>query len=133
MQRFGADWKVQLIELKPENRTEGKTTAQLLQTEADRLLSAIPANQALIALDERGKDCTTVQLGQQVEQWAQQWGTLNIVMGSADGLSPIVKQRANGLLRLSSLTLPHGMVRVLLLEQLYRCWSMAHNHPYHRS
>ncbi|NCV84574.1 MAG: 23S rRNA (pseudouridine(1915)-N(3))-methyltransferase RlmH [Oxalobacteraceae bacterium] len=86
----------------------------------------------VIALDEHGEQMTTVQLSQQISIWQQQGGDVTFVIGGADGLDAGFKQSADRLLRLSSMTLPHGLVRVILAEQLYRAWSILRNHPYHR-
>jgi len=85
-----------------------------------------------VMLDERGQDWTTQQLAQALPRWQGAGQDVAFVIGGADGLDPALKARANTLLRLSSLTLPHGMVRVLLAEQLYRAWTITQNHPYHR-
>ena len=87
----------------------------------------------MIALDEHGKDLTTLQLSQHLTLWQQQGGDVTFVIGGADGLDADFKKDADMLLRVSSLTLPHGMVRVLLAEQLYRAWTITKNHPYHRT
>jgi 23S rRNA (pseudouridine1915-N3)-methyltransferase len=85
-----------------------------------------------IALDERGATPTTKQLSQQMQDWMQQGGDVAFIIGGADGLHESVKHQARQLMALSAFTLPHGMVRVLLAEQLYRAHSLLHNHPYHR-
>ena len=84
------------------------------------------------ALDEHGRDITTMQLAKNLTQWQQGGTDVTFVIGGADGLDAQFKQQADMLLRISSLTLPHGMVRVILAEQLYRAWSITQNHPYHR-
>jgi 23S rRNA (pseudouridine1915-N3)-methyltransferase len=98
-----------------------------------RIEAALPKNARLVALDERGRDWTTMQLAGALPHWQQEGRDVAFVIGGADGLDPQVKARADVLLRVSSLTLPHGMVRVLLAEQLYRAWSITQNHPYHRA
>ena len=85
-----------------------------------------------MALDERGEAPTSLQLAQHLRNWQQNGEHVCFVIGGADGMSDALKSRARLLLRLSSLTLPHGMVRVLLTEQLYRAVSILNNHPYHR-
>ena len=85
-----------------------------------------------LALDEHGATPTTKQLAQQMQDWMQAGSDIAFVIGGADGLHDSVKQRAQQLMALSAFTLPHGMVRVLLAEQLYRAHSLLHNHPYHR-
>jgi 23S rRNA (pseudouridine1915-N3)-methyltransferase len=100
--------------------------------ERERIEAALPKSVRIIALDERGKDLTSVGLSQQLEAWQQDGRDTAFLIGGADGLDPELKARAEGLIRISSMTLPHGMVRVLLAEQLYRAWSITQNHPYHR-
>lgn len=107
--------------------------AQLLAREAELILAALPPGARLVALDERGRDWTTMQLAQALPGWQQDGRDVAFVIGGADGLDPELKARADTLLRISSMTLPHGMVRVLLAEQLYRAWSITQNHPYHRA
>ncbi|GAB1231909.1 23S rRNA (pseudouridine(1915)-N(3))-methyltransferase RlmH [Ferrigenium sp. UT5] len=130
--RMPREARIELVEIKPEPRTTGKTTAQIMEAEAQRILAALPASAHCIALDERGATPTTKQLAQQMRDWMQQGNDVAFIIGGADGLHNTVKQRARQLLALSALTLPHGMVRVLLAEQLYRAHSLLHNHPYHR-
>jgi 23S rRNA (pseudouridine1915-N3)-methyltransferase len=92
----------------------------------------LPKGVRIIALDERGKDLTSVGLSQSLQQWQQDGRDTAFLIGGADGLDPELKARAEGMIRISSMTLPHGMVRVMLAEQLYRAWSITQNHPYHR-
>ena len=100
--------------------------------ERGKIEAVIPKQTRLIVLDEHGKDLTTMQLSQLLTEWQQEGGDCCFVIGGADGLDADFKARANLKIRISSLTLPHGMVRVLLAEQLYRAWSITQNHPYHR-
>lgn len=130
--RMPREAKIELIELKPEPRNSGKTAAQIMEAEAQRIRAALPADILCIALDERGTAPTTRQLAQQMQDWMQQGSDVAFIIGGADGLHESVKQHARQLMALSALTLPHGMVRVLLAEQLYRVHSLLHNHPYHR-
>ena len=132
VKRMPREARIELIELKPESRSSGKTTAQIMEAEAQRILAALPASALCIALDEHGATPTTKQLAQQMQGWMQQGGDVAFIIGGADGLHESVKQAAQQLMALSAFTLPHGMVRVLLAEQLYRAHSLLHNHPYHR-
>ncbi len=131
--RMPPECRVILKEIRPVERTGGKTAESAMQQERSRIEAALPKGARIIALDERGKDLTTMQLSQQLTQWQQDGRDVALIIGGADGLDADFKTRADGLLRLSSLTLPHGMVRVLLAEQLYRAWSITQNHPYHRA
>lgn len=101
--------------------------------ERSRIEDAIPKNTRRVVLDEHGKDLTTVQLSQYLTQWRQEGCNVAFVIGGADGLDAELKKTADLSIRLSSMTLPHGLVRILLAEQLYRAWSIIHNHPYHRA
>ena len=130
--RMQREAKIELIEIKPEARNSGKTATQIMEAEAQRIKAALPAGALYIALDERGATPTTKQLSQQMQDWMQQGRDVAFVIGGADGLHESVKHQAQHLMALSALTLPHGMVRVLLAEQLYRAHSLLHNHPYHR-
>ncbi|MBI5429454.1 MAG: 23S rRNA (pseudouridine(1915)-N(3))-methyltransferase RlmH [Nitrosomonadales bacterium] len=130
--RMPREAQIVLMEIKPEPRTTGKTTAQIMEAEAQRIFSALPQNCLRIALDERGAQPTTKQLSAQLEDWMQGGRDVAFIVGGADGLHDTVKQAAQQLLALSTLTLPHAFVRVLLAEQLYRAHSLMHNHPYHR-
>ncbi|BEV72860.1 MULTISPECIES: 23S rRNA (pseudouridine(1915)-N(3))-methyltransferase RlmH [unclassified Paludibacterium] len=130
--RFGRDISLELKEIKPEKRGGGVTAEKGIAAEHARLMAAIPPRATLVVLDERGRNWTTVQLANQMQQWLQDGQDLCFVIGGADGLSAELKQKADTLLQLSALTMPHGMVRVLLVEQLYRAVSILNNHPYHR-
>ncbi len=130
--RMPREAKIELVEIKPEPRTTGKTTAQIMEAEAQRILAALPQGCLRIALDERGAQPTTKRLAEQMRDWMGEGRDVAFIIGGADGLHDSVKQAAQHLMALSALTLPHAMVRVLLAEQLYRAHSLLHNHPYHR-
>lgn len=123
---------LQLVEIKAEPRSSGKTAAQMLAAEAVRIRAALPKGARVIALDERGKDMSTCGLAVQIEAWAQDGGPVVFLIGSADGLDAALKKSSAMQLRLSGMTLPHGLARVLLSEQLYRAVSIIGGHPYHR-
>ena len=130
--RMPREAQISLLEIKPEPRTTGKTTAQIMEAEAQRILAVLPQNCRRIALDERGTQPTTRQLAALMQDWMREGGDVAFIIGGADGLHESVKQAAQQLLALSALTLPHAFARVLLAEQLYRAHSLMHNHPYHR-
>ena len=130
-QRMPRDFAIDLVELKPEARDRGRTVAQLLAAEAVRIRAAC-AGYRMMALDERGEAWTTRDLAAHVERWRHDGVDPAFVIGSADGLEPAVKRDAAAQVSLSPLTLPHGLARVLLAEQLYRAVSMNAGHPYHR-
>ncbi|WP_394782000.1 23S rRNA (pseudouridine(1915)-N(3))-methyltransferase RlmH [Undibacterium sp.] len=130
--RMPAECRILLKEIKPVERSGSKTAETVMALERSKIEAAIPRNSYIIALDERGKDLTSVGLSQQLMQWQQDGRDVSFIIGGADGLDAQFKANADMLIRISSLTLPHGMVRVLLAEQLYRAWSITQNHPYHR-
>jgi 23S rRNA (pseudouridine1915-N3)-methyltransferase len=135
LSRFPADFKVDLKEVKAEPRrgTDRAATPRLLAAEAVRIRAALPAGARVVALDERGADWSTATLAATLGRWRDEGAHPAFVIGGADGLDAEVKRSAHTRLRLSSLTLPHALARVLLAEQLYRAWSMLANHPYHRA
>ncbi|SOE48811.1 LSU m3Psi1915 methyltransferase RlmH [plant metagenome] len=131
--RLPPDCALELREIKPEPRTLGKTPAQMMAAEARRIESALPDGVLRVTLDERGRDQTTMQLSQRLSGWREGGRDVALLVGGPDGLDPDLKAASAESLRLSSLTLPHPMVRVLLAEQLYRAWAILTNHPYHRA
>ncbi|EKS68249.1 MULTISPECIES: 23S rRNA (pseudouridine(1915)-N(3))-methyltransferase RlmH [Caballeronia] len=131
--RMPPELRIELKEIKPEQRSSGRNAESVMAAEKQRIEAALPKNARVVALDERGRDWTTMQLANALPGWQQDGRDVAFVIGGADGLHPEVKSRAELMLRISSLTLPHGMVRVLLAEQLYRAWSITQNHPYHRA
>ena len=130
--RMPREAKIDLLEIKPEPRSGGKATGQIMEAEAQRINTALPADCLRIALDERGANWTTRQLADRMRQWMGEGRDIAFIIGGADGLHPSIKEGAQQLLALSAMTLPHAMVRVLLAEQLYRAHSLLQNHPYHR-
>jgi 23S rRNA (pseudouridine1915-N3)-methyltransferase len=129
--RLPRDWPLELVELKPEPRDRGKPIAHLLQLEAVRIAAACK-DATIVALDERGGAWTTRELAQRLAHWRGEGRDVAFVIGSADGLAADVKTRAAAVVSLSALTLPHGLVRVLVAEQLYRAVTLVSGHPYHR-
>lgn len=130
--RMPPECRIVLKEIKPVERSGSRSAETVMAQERSKIEAAIPKSSRIVALDERGKDVTTIQLSQLLQQWQQEGGDVTFVIGGADGLDGEFKSSADMLIRISSLTLPHGMVRVLLAEQLYRAWSITQNHPYHR-
>ncbi|MER1968410.1 23S rRNA (pseudouridine(1915)-N(3))-methyltransferase RlmH [Castellaniella sp. GW247-6E4] len=131
--RLPHDCALELIEIKPEPRISGKTPAQLMQAEALRIEAAAPAQAWRVVLDEHGRDLDTMTLARHLESWRGAGRDVAFLIGGPDGLDPALKQRGHQTIRLSSLTLPHPMVRVLLAEQIYRAWAILAGHPYHRA
>jgi 23S rRNA (pseudouridine1915-N3)-methyltransferase len=114
--RMPPEIRVELVELKP----------------GASLVAALPKGATLIALDERGKSVSTQGLSVMLAGWMRDASHPAFAIGGADGLEPEVKERADKIVSLSALTLPHQLVRVVLAEQLYRAWTILARHPYHR-
>jgi 23S rRNA (pseudouridine1915-N3)-methyltransferase len=123
--------RVELREIRPEKRT-GTGRERLLEAEAERIAAALPAGCESVVLDERGKVLTTADLAAQIARWQEAGRDVAWIIGGADGLHPDLKRRASRMISLSAFTLPHGLARVLLAEQLYRAVSLLAGHPYHR-
>ena len=130
--RFPPELRLQLQAVKAEPRTAGKTPAQMMAAEAQRLEAAVPRGARRVVLDERGTRLTTLQLADRWRAWQADGRDVALLVGGPDGLDAALKASADETLRLSDLTLPHAFVRVLLAEALYRAWSVTVNHPYHR-
>lgn len=132
LKRFPPDWKVEVKALKAEPR-EGKPVPAIMAAEAQRIEASAGQGTRRVLLDERGTRLTSVQLAERIAAWQHDGRDVALVIGGADGIAPELKATADETMRLSDLTLPHAMARVLLLEQLYRAWSLLNNHPYHRA
>ena len=129
--RFPSELKVELKAVKTEPRGS-KTLETLYAAERERIEAAIPRGCRIVALDERGTSLTTLALAKKLQTWQLESDDVALVIGGPDGLEPAFRQAAHERIRLSDLTLPHAMARVLLIEQLYRAWSINAGHPYHR-
>lgn len=135
LKRFPADWRVDIKTVKTESRTSGKLPSLLMEAEAQRITQIITSHTQhpyIIALDEHGTRQTSMVMASSLQSIQRDGNEAVLVIGGPDGLCPKFKKSTHALWRISDLTLPHAMVRVLLVEQLYRCWSILNNHPYHR-
>lgn len=121
-----------LVEVKADARTSGKNVEAMMAAEAARIEAALPPRCRRVILDEHGADLTTSALARRLEAWRGEGQDVALICGGPDGLSPALKATAHESIRLSSLTLPHALVRPLLAEALYRAWTVLRNHPYHR-
>ena len=113
-------------------RKSGQTVERLKQQEADKIKARISPGSLNIALDEHGKQWSTQQWAEQYQDWLLYHPTVNFIIGGPDGLSGEILSMANRTIALGRMTLPHGLARVVLIEQLYRAWSVVEGHPYHR-
>ena len=126
--RFPPEMRLELKALKAEPRSGGKSAAQCMAAEAQRIEAACPRGARRVVLDEHGTRLTTVQLAARLHAWRGE----GHAKARTAGQNVALKAGADETLRLSDLTLPHAFVRVLLAEALYRAWSLSEGHPYHR-
>lgn len=131
-QRMPRESRIELVEIKPATRSGDKAAEKWMAVEAGRISAALPARCVKVVLDERGKALTTVDFSKRIERWRQDGGDVAFIIGGADGTAPELRRDADLLLGLSAFTLPHGLCRVMLAEQLYRAVSLLAGHPYHR-
>ncbi len=129
--RFPAELKIELKAVKTEPRGS-KTVETIHAAERARIEASIPKGSRIVALDEQGAALTTMALASKLKTWQLQSDDVALVIGGPDGLDPAFKRAAHERIRLSDMTLPHAFARVLLIEQLYRAWSINAGHPYHR-
>lgn len=129
--RFPPELRVDIKTVKTEPRGS-KTLETLLAAERARIEAQIPRGTRVVVLDERGTPLTTKALAERLKAWQLEGDDVALVIGGPDGLEPAFRQAAHERIRLSDMTLPHALARVLLIEQLYRAWSVNANHPYHR-
>lgn len=128
--RMPREFRIRLVELKSVPR--GGPLQRALDAEGKRILAAVPAGCTRVALDERGELLNTKELARRIARWRESGQDVAFIIGGADGLDESVRKSAHLAWSLSPLTLPHGLARVVLAEQLYRAVSILHNHPYHR-
>jgi len=132
VKRMPREAGLEVIEVRAEPRTQGAPAARAIQAEAKRIQAALPDGAFRVALDERGRGCTTRELAKRLERWQMEGRTVAFVIGGADGLPEDVRRAADWVWSLSALTLPHALARVIVAEQLYRATTILANHPYHR-
>ena len=122
---------LRLIEIPALNRKQGDP-AKIRQAEGDLLLARVPRDCHVVALSEDGREFSTRQLAHSLGEWMQLGRDVAFLVGGADGLDPACVARADDCWSLSALTFPHALVRVIVVEQIYRAWTILNNHPYHR-
>ena len=101
--------------------------------EGERILAKLSSDEHVVLLDERGKQMSSSELSRRLGEWQSEGRDICFVIGGPDGVADAVHRRADTAWSLSELTLPHGLARVFVAEQLYRAWSMQAGHPYHRA
>ncbi len=131
--RLPPELQIKTIEVPLIKRGKNADIKRICRDESRKLIAAVPSACALIALDVKGRKMTTEQLAKRLDQWMQCGKDVALVVGGPDGLSDEILQQAEQRLSLSDLTFPHPLVRVIIVEQLYRAWSVLSHHPYHRA
>lgn len=122
-----------LTEIPLTRRSKTTSLPRLLEQEGQRMLAAVPKGAHVVALEESGRRHTTAELAHRLERWIASGRPLALLVGGPDGLAPTCHERAGETWSLSPLTLPHGLVRIVVAEALYRAWTVLENHPYHRA
>ena len=135
IKRLSAFCRLEIAELKEHKLPDAPSEVEIsaaLEEEADRILASVPSRAAVIALCVEGKQFSSEDLSKKLEDFATTHGTVCLIIGSSHGLSPRVKSRADLRLSVSALTFPHQLMRVLLLEVLYRCLNIQKGTRYHK-
>jgi 23S rRNA (pseudouridine1915-N3)-methyltransferase len=132
-ERYPREWKFRLDTIPTVRRNKNDKSGQAMEAEGERILAKLGTDEQLVLLDERGKQLSSKNLATRLSEWQTDSRDLCFVIGGPDGVSDAIRQRADMMWSLSQLTLPHGMARALLAEQLYRAWSLQTGHPYHRA
>ena len=133
LRRLPRELRINLTEVSLIRRGRNPDVQRIVRDESRKLLQAVPAGCRLVALDVNGKATTTASLAASLQSWMQEGRAIAIVIGGPDGLSGELLQQADQTLSLSGMTFPHALVRIIVIEQLYRAWSILSNHPYHRA
>jgi 23S rRNA (pseudouridine1915-N3)-methyltransferase len=131
--RFPREWKFRLDTIPTVRRNKNDKSRQAMEAEGELITAKLSATEQVVLLDERGKQLSSKSLASILGDWQSDGRDLCFVIGGPDGVSDAVRQRSDMMWSLSQLTLPHGMARALLSEQLYRAWSLQTGHPYHRA
>lgn len=130
--RLPPEFHLKLIEIEAAKRGKNADISRILQEEGDKILAAIPKNNFVVALEREGKEWDTATLAKNIQQWQLESQSVSFLIGGPEGLSPHCLEKADQKWSLSPLTFPHPLVRIILVEQLYRAWSLLKGHPYHR-
>lgn len=130
--RFPPSCQIELIEIPAEKRSKQADISRIIEEEGKKILTILKSNHRVIALNIKGQSWSTEQLSNHLKNWHLEGRNTDLLIGGPDGLSNSCLQKAEMQWSLSSLTLPHPLVRIILIEQLYRALSIMQNHPYHR-
>lgn len=130
--RLPPDCSVQLVEIPAGKRSKGADLARITQKEGQQTLAAVPRGARVVAMDVKGRPWSTEELAKEMDGWRHDGRDVALLVGGPEGLAPECLKTAEQSWSLSKMTLPHPLVRIVVAEQLYRAWSILHNHPYHR-
>jgi 23S rRNA (pseudouridine1915-N3)-methyltransferase len=130
--RLPRECELALKEIAPGKRGKNSDVARIVKDEGERMIAAVPQGAHIVTLDMPGKPWTTPELAQAMQRWLEGGQHIALLAGGPEGLAESAKQQARESWSLSKLTFPHPLVRIIVAEQLYRAWSILHNHPYHR-
>lgn len=129
--RLPREMPLELVEISPATR-KNLPADRVRRSEAERILGQVGDRDWVVALDQRGAGRSTQELAGRLDDWRMQGRDVTLLIGGADGLDAACRERADEVLSLSAMTLPHALVRVVIAEQLYRAWTILSGHPYHR-
>jgi 23S rRNA (pseudouridine1915-N3)-methyltransferase len=130
--RLSPEYSLQLVEIPAGKRSKGADLARITQKEGQQMLAAVPRGARVVAMDVKGRAWSTDELAKELDSWRHDGRDVALLVGGPEGLAPECLKTAEQSWSLSNMTLPHPLVRVVVAEQLYRAWSILHNHPYHR-
>jgi 23S rRNA (pseudouridine1915-N3)-methyltransferase len=130
--RMPSECSVKLVEIPAGKRSKGADLARIAQREGQQTLAAVPRGTRVVAMDVKGRAWSTEDLARELDAWRHDGRDVALLVGGPEGLAPECLKRAEQKWSLSNMTLPHPLVRIVVAEQLYRAWSILHNHPYHR-
>jgi 23S rRNA (pseudouridine1915-N3)-methyltransferase len=130
--RLPSECSVKLVEIPAGKRSKGADLARIMRKEGEQTLAAVPKGARVVAMDVKGRAWSTEELARELERWQHDGRDVALLVGGPEGLAPECLNRAEQRWSLSNMTLPHPLVRIVVAEQLYRAWSILHNHPYHR-
>lgn len=130
-QRFRKPWQLNFIDINTNKKNKNNKNS-IIDIEGEKIIQSLPKSSAFICLDEKGKSITTKEFSSLIDKLSLSYSKVSFAIGGSDGIAPLCLNKANFVLSLGRLTLPHQVAKLLLVEQLYRVWSILHKHPYHR-
>ena len=130
--RFDRSIQIEWSGIKPEKHYKSLDTKKIINKESSKLISSVKDGEIIISLDKQGTSWSTLGLKKKFDEWLSSSTNVSFIIGGPDGLNSKCLNLSNEVWSLSSLTFPHSIVPVIVIEQLYRVWSINKNHPYHR-